>query len=154
MPKPVAQLPTSPTAARELTVLQASQLPVVVREEGITTNLDLSDPMHQRMLQRARRPDVPLAFGAVGEVFPTKWICRYSYKSEAKDGGEAATYWNLVLIAPDGRMIVSPSRHFAESLALVLAFRGLGPWDPPLKLKVVRASRGGEKGMLMVEETD
>lgn len=82
------------------------------------------------------------------EPFLLRTWAAHKVEKPDEDTGEMKVYVRVVLLDPDGETLTFGSKGVVQSLDMIRTLRGDGPYDPPLKITVVRIALGGERQYL------
>lgn len=77
------------------------------------------------------------------QAFPLSMFYVHKVTVNGKTPGELVDTVRTVLIDPKGKMVGFVSEGIAKSLARIIQTFGLGPYDPPLNVKVATVKVGG-----------
>jgi len=124
---------------------------------GVASNIDVSGRAGLAIvLKCTSKPTVP-AEELERTAFPVKYYYAHATEMTDQRTGEVTERVRLVLVSPEGETTSFVSFGVIHSLDTIRRYLGDGPYDPPLKVKVVRdkTRSGGEVAKLeMVEDAE
>lgn len=143
------QSANDPNASHQLIVIQKAQqelIQQVLGSVGTTSlhNFPGTKAAQWKMIALAESGASKSADDIGDEPFAIKYFYAHQIQIVNRQTGEIAEPVRVVLIAADNSSVQFVSDGIAKSLARILQTFGMGPYDPPImvRLQVIRTNRG------------
>lgn len=118
---------------------------------AIATNIDVMGDAGLALLMKCTgQPTVP-SDTLDGVPFPVKFYYAHMVELANQRTGEIESRVRLVLVSPEGETCSFVSQGVIDSLDLIRRFKGDGPYNPPLKVKVTRQKTRSQNIVLRLE---
>lgn len=128
--------PEQRTALQLIPADSTWRVPTLLRERP--TSLDQSTDAGQCALVNATGPPDVTVEEIDGEVFDVQDYVVWTAHTPDDETGEIREHPRTTLIAPDGRTLQTTSEYVPHRLSLMIGMRGPGPWNPPIRVEVMR----------------
>lgn len=103
---------------------------------GVITNLNLADKVQMNHYMRSIGTSDESGATLIGKTFHITWFVVTRATVKSAETGEMMTLPRVTWIAPDGLSAAFSSWTIVRYMDAILATRGIGPYDPPIAVKI------------------